>query len=231
MIKRDGLGIVVQHNPQNPNYADGGDSASREAILALSGSMIDSLTLHRFEIGTSGLLVRHPTQYPWNNPLNFTRDQLIPYTAALHNNGWASASHTYIAERVFNNLVVRGLFPILLFANNVERDAPGSGPKVPDPLDPAHCLHLAMVSRKKWAILLAYPLGLPWFLLSLLVNRFTPEAEQNALIAMVLTHGTWAVKLYKWSMPDWKDRVLQYWTGWRDQAEIGAAIITKLESV
>jgi hypothetical protein len=60
-------------------HLDGGDSAHRTGLAAFLNSQVDQELLPRFE--TNGRMVRHPSQFPWNNWKNCTRDQLIGYTA------------------------------------------------------------------------------------------------------------------------------------------------------
>lgn len=65
---------------------DGGDSAHRAGLLAFCGSSDDARVLPRYLLDT-GVMVRHPTDPPWNNPWNSTRDQLIGYLAGCWRSG------------------------------------------------------------------------------------------------------------------------------------------------
>jgi hypothetical protein len=76
-LARDSLGIINQL--QGDNSLDGGDSADRTGVAAFCNSVEDKNLLRLFE--NNGIMVRHPTQSPWNNWKNCTRDQLIGYTS------------------------------------------------------------------------------------------------------------------------------------------------------
>jgi hypothetical protein len=131
MIYQDEFGFPVDQT------GDGGDSAVRAGILSLFGNApskhLPTLTSGDSSTGNSGsyleasneririeayenngVCVRcpSPTQSPWNSPLNFSRDQLIPLASGLP----AAA-----ARRVFWSHAKR-----LFFCQNIERDKPGS---------------------------------------------------------------------------------------------------------
>ena len=73
MIDRDAAGFPVDET------GDGGDSAMRHGMLCVFERVTQHpYTMLGYEVNESGWLKRHPTQEPWNNPKNFTRDQLIP---------------------------------------------------------------------------------------------------------------------------------------------------------
>lgn len=231
MIKRDQYGIIVQHDPANPSYADGGDSAMRTGLMALCGSGQDSGNLARFNIinqsgSPTDLLVRHPYQFPWNNPNNFTRDQLICYMA-----GAKSTGATNITKRIFKAVVKRGFR-----AQNTEYDAPGTlkkFPNGPDLLSPSDVLFLAHTANFNHLFLLLLSIaGIPWFLLTLLVaTKINPDGEQNQIICQCLTFGRLTTKLYTKLHPNYKKVITDYWGGWRDQREIAVSMIIKVESV
>ncbi len=82
MIKRDEIGIIVQHDPNIPSYGDAGDSCNRSGIMSLSGSVLDQALMGQF-ITADGLLVRHPTQIPWNDPSKTSRDALVTAIAGM----------------------------------------------------------------------------------------------------------------------------------------------------
>lgn len=92
-IKRDEFGIICQHDPTNPGYLDGGDSANRTAMMALCGSEQDIKQLPKFIVG--GKLVRHPCQPKWNDPAETSRDQLVPVLAALWRSPYQIALNPY----------------------------------------------------------------------------------------------------------------------------------------
>jgi hypothetical protein len=71
-LARDDMGIINQL--EDDGKLDGGDSAHRTGFAAFLNSQRDRDLLPRFE--SNGVMVRHPTQVPWNNWKNCTRDQL-----------------------------------------------------------------------------------------------------------------------------------------------------------
>ena len=101
---------------------DGGDSAVRAGILVMTNPETP-LSLIPYE--NKGLLTRHPEQFPWNNPNNFTRDQLIPMLAGLYARSqtgyFLSEYYQALIKRVFKTHAKR-----LFFSQSIERDKPGS---------------------------------------------------------------------------------------------------------
>lgn len=74
-------------------------------------------------------------------------------------------------------------------------------------------------------------LGTAWLRLSIYFQAYAqPKAELNQLACMAVIAGPWAIKLLCRLMPDWKSNIATYWGGWRNQAEIGSALISKIES-
>jgi len=89
-LKRDEHGIICQHDPNVPDYMDGGDSDARTALMALSGSAADIALLPEFfTIGVG--LVRHPFQEQWDDVSKTSRDQLVQYASGCYNNATAVA--------------------------------------------------------------------------------------------------------------------------------------------
>jgi hypothetical protein len=226
MIKRDEYGIIVQHSKSDPNYGDGGDSAMRTGLMATCGSSQDRFNLQEFDPKMDGVFVRHPHQFPWNNPNNFTRDQLICYIA-----GCKSIGAIVITKPAFVNAIKRGFR-----AQNIERDAPGTKKRLPDGADllsPSDMLFLAYCANSWLFFLLGIPavLGFVWFIADLLVaTRLAPMEEQNQIICKCLTYGTLMTRLYVWLHPNYKEALTSYWCGWRDQPEIRDVLVAKIES-
>lgn len=81
-------GLFMQWSGPNATgkQYDGGDSAHRAGLLSFCGSQADAATLPRYMLN-SGVMVRHPTESPWNNPWNCTRDQLIGYLSGCWRTG------------------------------------------------------------------------------------------------------------------------------------------------
>ena len=170
---------------------------------------------------TNGILRRGPNQYPASNPLNFTRDQLVPLIAAYHKVGNYMA-----ARRVFYSHARR-----LFFCQNFERDIEGStkypwphkikvgDPKdigtwrafdFADPLLPHHILMLAIAGRVYWAYAVA-PIAFVFLLLSILFGRHDIEDEQNQMQCMLKVYGDFWINLYKFFNPNWVRQTEQYW--------------------
>lgn len=226
-IVRDQYGIIVQREP-GMIFGDGGDSCMRTGLMALLGDTQDKVNLlFMVRLTPPGILVRHPYQEPWNNPNNFTRDQLICWMAGAKAVGMES-----IPREVFKQCVKRGFR-----AQNTEYDYPGSTkkfPNGPDLLSPADMLFLGYCANVNIGLLcLLAVVGLPWFIASLLVaTKINPEGEQNQMICQCLIYGRLATKLYVNMHRSWAKITLDYWGGWRDQAEIGNLLIDKvLETV
>lgn len=236
MIKRDENGYIVD------DTLDGGDSANRCGLWKLfKGHDLPlkdpAFWLEDFVL-SGGICVRHPKQFPWNNPKNFSRDQLIPLCAGL----W----------RVKRYDLVRSIFwshaKRLFFCQNIERDKPGTK-KYPwphkyvndkgqneksnfnfaDPLLPHDVFFLIMCSK----LYILYPLWIiaaPMFVIALLIHCISDTNDEGQIISQCKVHGSWAVNLYKKWRPDYKERLNTYWIARRNQGEIANLIINDLES-
>lgn len=108
MIYRDSSGFLVKGE-----LKDGGDTAVREGLMAVfTGQPGNLLKL----VDESGICFRHPIQKPWNNPNNFTKDQLKCLVAGLY----AIGRHDVI------KLIYEAHKERNWFCQNSERDFPGS---------------------------------------------------------------------------------------------------------
>lgn len=218
MIFLDNWGFPVDET------GDGGDSARAMGILKLfAGHTPDLGKVLNYARG-AGELVRHPTQVPWNNPKNFTRDQLMCLAPAM--------SVTSFAKRILLATLKRGGF-----AQNFERDWPGTT-KYPwphkvdgkwrlfdfaDPIMPHHLGHLAACAGYRKLSMLGWPL----LALSCIFNSTSIDNEQNQLQCMIKIVGPWAIKLYKKYNTNWVIQTKYYWDR-RNQSEIADAIINNL---
>lgn len=216
MIVRDNLGIIVQHSKADSNYLDGGDSARVTGLMSMAGSKIDKNNISKF-VSEEGLGLRHPTQIFHNDHNNFTRDQLICLMSgmSLSPNKALFKSH---AKRFF------------FCQNSHDQD----GNKKPwwsrDILHPGNIGYMIQASKILWL----YPL-LPFcwifLFLDLVFGVFIkPWRESNQLIAMLDISGTIWLKVYCKLHPDWKKPIQEYWSGWRDQEEIGDHLISFIEN-
>jgi len=231
----DSLGYPVNQD------LDGGDSAVRAGILATQG-MFSLRRLRSYY--SEGICRRHASQVPWKNPRNFTRDQLLPLLAGMQTYGeFDSAKEIYLKHR-----------GRLFFCQNFERDFPGStkypwphkvqdfdklnpeGTKIApkgspswklfdfaDPLFPNHIWCMARVARLKsqwlWALL-----GVPFFILEVLLHSLSCHKEQNQMIAQCAILGPWAKVLFRMLCPQWEILSLKYWS---ERNELGYHEICK----
>ncbi len=217
MIVRDSYSIIVQHDPNVPTYADGGDSARGVGLMAMAGSKLDQELLPVFM--TADGPVRHPYQPPhFTNPKNFSRDQLICYMAGLK-----AAGLTEIAATIFKKLAKRAFFCFNT------KDTFNNTPVFPDILLPHTIVGLGLAAKSTTALILAplmYPLVLTdmaYFII------FRKDEESNQSIALYSLYGRPFVKLFNLLHPHLHDNIMSYFSGWRSQPEIGEAIIRYVE--
>jgi hypothetical protein len=195
------------------NYAvdqtlDGGDSAVRAGIFMIGNKKPITGYVNNFGEG-----VRHPNQYPWNNPKNFSRDQLVMLLAGLYSSGQTEA-----AKKVFWSHGKR----LWLFAQNTERDVPGST-KYPwphnvdgklrvfdsaDPIFPNHIGMMILASKSYWAYPFL-PVAYLFHIVFMLLHSFGNHYEENQAIAESHVYGT--LGLLKKLKPNWKKVNTEYW--------------------
>lgn len=226
MIYYDGY-----HFPVDQTF-DGGDSALRAALLHLFLGPRDLRVMYEDD----GWLVRHPVAEPWWNPLNMSRDNSIPLIAALPPEA---------VRRVFWRFAKRGFL-----GQNWQRDWPGSwkypwphkiavgDPKDigtwrlfdgPDIYTPDHAWHMITCGRIWWLYWFAV-IGIPWMVVSMYLHSLSSHREHNQIICMAYRQGPWAVRLFKWLVPAWKQDLLEYW-GSRNEIEYYEMIAARLEEV
>lgn len=198
MIKRDQYGIIVQHNADYPDQADGGDSAARTGIMALCGSKQDQNLLYEFVVADR--LIRHPMQTQWCTSDKTSRDQLVQWAAGVwqykkeHSTFMDFALISYARSWTINKDVLTPDVRLYLYK----------------------CVH---IDAPFWLKLIGYP----WLFLSLIWStKVTPNAEQNKMFCVCAVMGNWWLeKLYKWH-PRLSGNLYSYWCGypWRDQDEV-----------
>lgn len=222
MLIKDRLGIILD------NTGDGGDSCNRTSIYCAFKEDEENI-LHYF-VNSRGICVRYPFQRPWNNPRNFSRDQLIPLIYGLSK----SEEGITIVRKILWATVKRGFF-----AQNFERDNNGTK-KYPwphsflndkgeeetrnfdfaDPILPDVILQM-IICGKMYPFYLFYLIGLPWFLISLFVHcKAYRGDDEGQSISLCASYGSWALVLYRKWRSDYKDRLWQYWKVRRNQEEI-----------
>jgi hypothetical protein len=183
-----------------------------------------------------GVCVRHPTDAPWNNPKNFSRDQLIPLVA-----GFYGRDLTEKAKRVFWAHAKR-----FFFCQNSERDVPGST-KYPWPhsfvndkgqeetrkfdfrdfLMPDGVFHLIKCARI-YPLYLFGLIGLPWLALSIYGHSKSSHKEHNQILCQCKVAGKWALRLFVKLVPNWKEDLREYY-GSRNEMEYADIIIQDVE--
>ena len=225
---------VVNGVPVDNAADDQGDSARAWGILQIVQFTGEPLCpADKFMAGW-GVACRSPSQVPWNNPWNFTRDQLMCLVAGF--------------EAVGRHDLVRQLFwrhaSRLFFCQNIERDYEGTT-KYPWPhrftndkgekefrafdfadiLFPDHIWHLILAGRMWYFYPFAF-IGIPWLAIGILVRIYSDnrDFELNQLFCQCYVAGKWAMRMFK-RIPDWEISFRKYWAGWRFQGEIAEKLI------
>lgn len=259
--------IYIDKYPVDRNY-DGGDSAVRVGIMNMS---VDNATWSPIalilDFFTDKGMVRHPKQFPWNNPKNFTRDQTLCLVAGAYRQ---SFSHI-IGNRIYRDLLKTALFDHIkrcFFTQSIERDKIGSTKmlyphdfyKDSNPISTTYRRRFNietmsfertilnrfdmdgndwpiesrivdyrdfMFPNHMWMLIKAaryYPLyvfgliGIPFFILMLLLHSFGKPNEENQMIAECYVNGKWALRLYRFLHRRWKTISFKYWNE-RDEVE------------
>lgn len=203
MIKRDKYGIIVQHNLDHPEQADGGDSASRTGIMAMCGKLQDAQNLYRF-IHLDTRLIRHPMQPIWRQVEETSRDQLICFAAGVNR---------------FPTVSVRAIDALKIHAseNFINKD-------VLLPFVRYALYKAAQINPPLWIRLIAKPTMLAHLIWS---TKIRPNEEQNQTLCLCSIYGDeWVKRHYNWH-PDLNLNLYSYWAGkpWRDQREIYEAMM------
>jgi len=209
-IPRDPHGIIVQQASAT-DTPDGGDSAQKTGIAAFCNSPQDKALLPLFE--SSGVMVRHPTQFPWNNSKNCSRDQLMAYTP-----GCWRAGQVEIVSRLLSEHARRAFT-----CQNVERDKPGTtkNPPIGDLLAPHDVMALRICSGDSLAYLDL--LGQTALQIAIETADPDPSVEKNNLLLESIVCGR--LDLFVQVHGNYRDNIRSYWAGWRNQARIGEALI------
>jgi hypothetical protein len=208
----DSLGL-----PQDEGATDKMDSARLAGMMAIVNHPLTP-DLTSYVIGN--LAVRHPQEVPSNNPLNFTRDQLMCLVAGLRKQG-----HLEACRALYEAAKTRGWF-----AQNSEADHPGTVKKFPngrDYLSPSNRMVLAICAGHKGNII-----GYAWLAMDLAYNAIiTPTREPNQLLAQLSVVSPKWTKAYKLMTPKWREAIRGYWSGWRKEPALAEILVTHFEGV
>jgi hypothetical protein len=228
MFNLDNDGIILDIT------GDGGDSANREGLYALFAKTGDQTKVIAKLLCPGYLAVRHPNQVPWNNPWNFTRDQLIPYAAGCSKLGLIS-----ITRKLFISHACR-----LFFCQNFQRDYPGSW-KYPWPhtfindkgqketrkfdfadiLMPNDIWHLILCARL-YPLYVFAPLGWLFLALAIFIHcKFDTSNDEGQLMAQATIAGKPFVKLYKLLRPYYQACLYEYWVTRRSMPDMYSIIV------
>ncbi len=205
MIVRDSLGLIGQHDKNNPEYLDHGDCPSRTGIMAMCGSEQDMNNMTK--LIKEYQLVRHPSQPIHCDPAEMSRDQLIGWSAGL-NEAFAKKD---IEHYCFAS-VAAGKHASKWFIN-----------KDFLPPDVRLALYRAADDPAPWYIVLLAYMQLP---LSILWACYAkPEHELNQIICMLSKYDARWLRVLTKLHPNWVDNLHDYWCGWRDQEEIYTLLV------
>lgn len=203
MIKRDKYGIICQHNfeaPDQPFDTEAqGDSAARTGPMAAAGSEIDMQLVSKFVL-PNGKLVRHPFDKKWSDPSLTSRDQLVQY--CVYRGSAAIKTARYYLE-----------------LGRVNKDW----------LSPSVRLHLHKVALKKPSLALKVIGELNMWADLIWNTKVKPDEELNQFVCMAIVMGpAWSARLLKMH-PDLQANMVNYWNGWRNQPEVGEALLSLLK--
>jgi hypothetical protein len=210
MIVRDKeTNIIGQHDPNDPTYLDFGDASRSSGIMSTFYSEIDQkcIVSHYTKDG----FVRCPKpQKTWNEPGNFSRDQLMCLASGLYYSGNSRLLLIHWDKQYWTG-----------FCPNWDILAPGAY---------FHYILCAKVWWMYWFGLIGYP----WQILDILYSTLIrPHGEQNQIICVAKRSGL--LKFWAFCHPFWKRAVLNYWglkggdAEWRDQIEIGEYLVREIE--
>lgn len=216
-LLRDEHGLVVQGSLADPKNWDGGDSAHKTGIIAFCNSHRDQQVLHKLE--ENGIMRRHPSQAPWNNYRNCSRDQLIAYAGGC----WRAGKHDIVGRLLQQHAERMPPFT----CQNTEDDWPGTAkhPPIGDPLLPHDIMYLRICAGQSHAFLDLTGQFLLQASIELLELGNTTEKNQAILQAIVCGR----LDLFTRAHPKWRDDVAGYWSGWREQSQIADALIWVIE--
>lgn len=217
MIFQNGL-------PVDKGATDAMDSARLAGVMAtFDYPNFDKSLLIQYLVEKDGQLmaVRHPVEggkedeRPSNNPLNFTRDQLMCLAAGLSKAGYYAQ-----CKRLLEAAEARGNR-----AQNTEADFPGTKkkfPNGPDWLTPSHMNHLRLCAGEKGTLV-----GKIWLNVDILYSSaFRRTKEPNQLMCMCEIAGK--MDMLKSLNGSLSKAIRLYWANWRSESELAEFLVSKI---
>lgn len=214
---RDGLGILGQIQDDGV-IIDFGDAAHKMGIIAFCNSREDQALLPKFE--TDGIMVRHPSQIPWNNWKNCSRDQLLAFVSGC----WRSNQNGIIG-RLLDKHYERSIAGIPT-CQNTENDYEGTtkNPAIGDPLAPHDIMYLRLCNGESNAHLDLF--GQFALQVAIEVTPKSVDNEYTQLLLEAIICGR--LDLFTQVHPEYTENLRYYWTK-RKQSEIAEALIHVIE--
>lgn len=217
---------------------DGGDSANRTGLYKTFKP--ESAFNMKLFVNKSGACVRHPAKVPWNNPKNFSRDQLIPTVTGLY-----FQKEYGLIRKIFLKHMFR-----FFFCQNFERDVIGST-KYPWPhtfindagiketryfdfADPLNIddIWLMIYCGRIYPLWILAPIGYLWFAISLvLFCKFDKKQDEGQILCKCKVFGDLAIKYYRKYRANWAMKLFTYWEKDRDQGEIYVLLSSYIRGV
>lgn len=219
MLRTDVIGLIGQHDKNDPSYLDFGDSCFKTSMAAI-GRLDNYKDLLLSFLVSDGSVIRHPkTRIPdgqnspnmdkWADPKETSRDQLIPYVVALYLCGYRSAVRM-IDDRYTWFINKDILSPSVQL---IKKICAGRTPN----------WFIKTVGTKMIEV------DIWWS------TKIRPDHELNQMICVCLVMGKQYIQKLCSQHPDWKKNIRDYYggpkedEGWRDNKEIGEALILVVE--
>lgn len=207
-MKRDKYGIIIQTN-EDPTYEDGGDSAFSTGIMAFCNSEQDKTLMKEFVKMTG--ICRHPYQEKYQNPKETSRDQVKAFFAGL----------PMITSKDATNIQYAAIAATCLdyakswFVNS-------------DFLLPADKFYLYKCADTPAPFWL-YPLAYVNQAINLVWDCYVaPENEMNQAVCTNIIYGKRWIKFLYRHHPNLTKNITDYFSGWRQKAEIGVLLNDKI---
>lgn len=213
----------------NKTKIDFGDSAHHTGFLAFLNSDVDKENLPLYEVkGKPGFMYRHPTQAPWNNWKNCTRDQLLAFAAGC----WRAKKYD-IVERLLDEHNKRPNAVGLPLCQNSEKDCPMTQKQFyeTDILTPVDVMFLKICAGNFEAY--KDPIGQLNLQIAIEVtDKNDISKEKNQLILQAIVCGR--LDLYVEVHDNYKENIRYYWGdrpdgGGQHMPDIGEAFIRAIE--